>query len=156
MPAKHPELEITETRLASDIDYALDTLKRLNEVGVQLSIDDFGTGYSSLSQLKHFPVDRVKIDQSSIKNVTEDFHDAAITSAVIAMAKSMKIQVLAEGVETLEHLEFLWENGCNEVQGYFLSKLKSAEKVVEEMPALHQKLIELFQQEISSGFKRAG
>ncbi len=116
------ELEITETLLARDVELAIRTLHALKDLGVQLSIDDFGTGYSSLSQLKRFPVDRLKIDQSFVRNITSDSDDAAIAMAVIGMAGSMDLSVVAEGVETLEQLEFLKARRCNEVQGFFLSR----------------------------------
>jgi len=144
LPAERLELEITESLLASDIKHAIDTLEKLNEIGVTLSIDDFGTGYSSLSQLKHFPIDRLKIDQSFIRNITENQDDAAITCAVIAMSKSMNIKVLAEGVETIEQLQFLRDNGCNEIQGYFISKPVAASQLLEDMPQLVSHLEELF------------
>ena len=121
------ELEITESLLAIDTDNAVSTLKQLKDLGVTLSIDDFGTGYSSLSQLKNFPIDRLKIDQSFITNVTTSNEDASITRAIIAMAKSLNIQVLAEGVETVEHLRFLKENGCDETQGFLLCEPLPAE-----------------------------
>jgi len=140
LPANRLELEITESLLASDIHHAIDTLRELHELGVKLSIDDFGTGYSSLSQLKHFPIDRLKIDQSFIRNITENQHDAVITRAIIAMAQSMDIKVLAEGVETEEHLTFLRDNGCDEIQGYLISKPVSAAQLAQDMPALRSQL----------------
>lgn len=144
LPAECLELEITESLLAADINYAIRTLSELNELGVTLSIDDFGTGYSSLSQLKHFPIDRVKIDQSFIANVTENRDDAAITRAVIAMANSMDINVLAEGVETADHFNFLIENGCHEIQGYLISKPVSAEQLNDDIPTIVSTLDQLF------------
>jgi len=122
------ELEITESVLAKDTTGAVSTLRRLKQIGVQLSIDDFGTGYSSLSQLKHFPIDRLKIDQSFVSGVTKNRHDAAITKAVLAMANSMELMVVAEGVETQEQLVFLEGNECNEAQGFFLSRPLPAEQ----------------------------
>jgi len=136
LPANNLELEITESLLASNITHAVDTLNKLKTLGVQLSIDDFGTGYSSLSQLKRFPIDRLKIDQSFIRNVVEDNSDASITRAVIAMSKSMGINVLAEGVESSAQLEFLRQNNCNEIQGYYISKPQSAKELEYNMPEL--------------------
>jgi len=156
LPAQRLELEITESLLASDTHQAVGILQKLHEIGVQLSIDDFGTGYSSLSQLKHFPIDRLKIDQSFVRNITQNQNDAAITRAVVAMSKSMNIKVLAEGVETLEQLEFLREAGCNEVQGYLFSKPVPADQLHENMPKLLNSLGELFDSSSNSAMKKAG
>jgi len=132
LPPEHLELEITESLLAIDTNNAVSILRQLKDIGVTLSIDDFGTGYSSLSQLKNFPIDRLKIDQSFIRNITASNEDAAITRAIIAMAKSLNIQVLAEGVETEEHLHFLKENGCDEIQGYLLCEPSPIELLIEQ------------------------
>ena len=115
-------LEITEGVLLSGhsfIDYALNAL---SELGIGLAMDDFGTGYSSLSYLKRFPIDTIKVDRSFIRDVTMDSDDAAIVSAIIAMAKSLKLDVVAEGVETDEQLEFVTVKGCSAMQGYFFSE----------------------------------
>jgi len=138
------ELEITESLLASDTSGAVETLRTLKSIGVQLSIDDFGTGYSSLSQLKHFPIDRLKLDQSFTQGVTDSKQDAAITRAVIAMAASMDIRLLAEGVETIDQLDFLIEHGCHEIQGYYISKPQTAESLAKDMPQILYKLNDLF------------
>ncbi len=116
------ELEITESVLVDDTSSAVDTLRALKGMGFQLSIDDFGTGFSSLSQLKHFPIDRLKIDQSFVQGMLENVHDSAIVRAVLAMADSMGLSAIAEGVETSEQLEFLYSHECDEAQGYFLSR----------------------------------
>jgi diguanylate cyclase (GGDEF)-like protein len=116
------ELEITESLLARDVEQAVRTLTELKDLGVRLSIDDFGTGYSSLSQLKRFPVDRLKIDQSFVRDIVSDSDDAAIAMAVISMAGSMNLNVVAEGVETVEQLEFLKSRSCDEIQGFVLSR----------------------------------
>ena len=101
---------------------AVTTLNRLREMGISVSIDDFGTGYSSLGYLKRFPIDNVKVDRSFIKDLPHDTDDAAITRAVIAMAHSLRIRVVAEGVETLEQLQFLRDHNCDECQGFYMSR----------------------------------
>lgn len=130
------ELEITESLLATNMNNAVKTLHKLKEIGVALSIDDFGTGYSSLSQIKNFPIDRVKIDQSFVRNITVCEEDGAITRAVIALADSLGIQVLAEGVERKEQLDFLRENRCDEIQGYLLCKPASAQHLAQNAAAI--------------------
>lgn len=114
------ELELTESLLMKDAVGAADTLTELKELGVQLAIDDFGTGYSSMSRLKHFPIDRLKIDQSFVQEINTSPKDAAIACAVIAMADNMRLNVVAEGVETEGQLEFLKGNACDEIQGFYL------------------------------------
>ncbi|WP_248918054.1 EAL domain-containing protein [Pseudomonas entomophila] len=116
------ELELTESQLLDSVEHIISTFEQLHALGVKLAIDDFGTGYSSLSYLKRFPVDYVKIDQAFIRGLLEGSQDAAITRAIIAMAKSLQLKVVAEGVETLEQLQFLREHGCDEVQGYLISR----------------------------------
>ncbi len=116
------ELEVTESLLAKDLDSSVRTLRALKQIGVQLSIDDFGTGYSSMSYLKNFPVDRLKIDKSFVKGVTYNPNDRAIITAVLSMANSMHLGVVAEGVENQEQMSFLQERLCEQVQGYYLSR----------------------------------
>ena len=116
------ELELTESLLISNAQHALQKLQLLKKLGVYLAIDDFGTGYSSLAYLKHFPLDRLKIDKSFVDEILTDPDDAAITEAIIAMAHSLKLKVIAEGVETVGQLGFLEDRGCDEMQGYYLSK----------------------------------
>jgi len=116
------DLEITESTLMQYAQSTINTLLRLKEIGVSLSVDDFGTGYSSLSYLKRFPVDYVKIDRSFVRDIPEDSDDAAIISAIIAMSHSLKLEVIAEGVETKEQLQFLKDRGCEYIQGFYYSK----------------------------------
>jgi diguanylate cyclase len=119
---RYLELELTETVLMSSVDSTSAVLQALNSVGIRLAVDDFGTGYSSLSYLKRFPIDTLKIDQSFVQDVTTDASDATIVGAVIAMGKSLKQRVVAEGVETGEQLAFLRSRRCDEGQGYYFSQ----------------------------------
>ena len=123
------EIEITETMLMGDIEAANETVHRLHDLGVGLAIDDFGTGYSSLSYLKKFPIDTVKVDRSFVMDIPESSDDKAITSAVIAMAHRLNMQVVAEGVETKDQLDFLLREGCDFAQGYLFSKPRSLASV---------------------------
>jgi EAL domain-containing protein (putative c-di-GMP-specific phosphodiesterase class I) len=97
-------------------------LAKIKSLGVRLAIDDFGTGYSSLAQIKHFPIDTLKVDRSFIRNIPQDVEDKAITEAIIAMGKTLSLTVVAEGVETQEQLDFLREHSCDEMQGFYFSK----------------------------------
>jgi diguanylate cyclase (GGDEF)-like protein/PAS domain S-box-containing protein len=121
------ELELTESMLMTDPDAATGMLHQLAALGVKMAIDDFGTGYSSLAYLKRFPVTRLKIDQSFVRDISTDLNDAAIVSAVVAMAASLKLEVIAEGVETEEQLRYLAAHGCYDIQGYYFSRPKPAE-----------------------------
>ncbi len=116
------ELEITESIAMQNGELTINVLRGLRDLGIRIGIDDFGTGYSSLSNLKNFPIDTLKIDQSFVRDLTTDPNDAAIATTVIAMAHSLNLKVIAEGVETPEQLDFLKERGCHEVQGYLISK----------------------------------
>jgi len=121
------ELEITESMLMEDGERSIDTLIKLKTIGVLLAIDDFGVGYSSLNYLKRFPIDRLKIDRSFLKDITVDNDGQAIICAIIAMADNMKLRVMAEGVETEEQMQFLRNKKCHEAQGFLISRPMIAE-----------------------------
>jgi EAL domain-containing protein (putative c-di-GMP-specific phosphodiesterase class I) len=122
LPPQYLELELTEAAAMDNPQAAIEMMNRLNELGIRMSIDDFGTGYSSLSYLKKFKVYKLKIDQSFVRDLTEDPEDKAIVTAIINMANGLGLQTIAEGVETSNQLAFLRLQGCNEVQGYYFSK----------------------------------
>ncbi len=122
LPPSSVEFEVTESSLMSDVTQASRTLQALRDIGVKLSIDDFGTGYSSLTYLKRFPVDVLKIDRSFIKDLLTDHNDAALTTAIIAMGHSLNLELIAEGVETWEQVDFLVERQCFLVQGFLFAK----------------------------------
>lgn len=122
LPPHLLELELTESQLLDNVESVTATFRQLREMGVKLAIDDFGTGYSSLSYLKRFPVDYVKIDQTFIRDLSQQGEDAAITRAIIAMAHSMELKVVAEGVEHTEQLQFLRAHGCDLIQGFLISQ----------------------------------
>ena len=105
-----------------DEKQAIATLKRLRDIGLNISMDDFGTGYSSLSYLKRFPINALKIDQSFVRDLAVDSEDAAIVSAIVSMAKSLQLHVVAEGVENQSQWDFLKNIECHEIQGYFVSR----------------------------------
>ncbi len=123
------ELEITESTIMKDPDKAIAALRELKGMGIAVSIDDFGTGYSSLNYLRRLPLDCLKIDRSFITNIIENSDDAAITTAIVAMAHSLKLRVVAEGVETEEQLAFLRGLGCDEAQGYLFSRPVPADEL---------------------------
>lgn len=122
------ELEITESLLMQD--GLLESLRSLKQLGVKLSIDDFGTGYSNLGYLQRFPVDRLKIDKSFVKNIDRQSDHDSITAAVIAMARSLRLAVIAEGVETARQLAVLRVLDCDEMQGYYFSRPQPPEKIL--------------------------
>ena len=116
------KLELTESILVKNLESTIEKMKALKQLGIQISLDDFGTGYSSLQYLKKLPIDQVKIDKSFIKNILNDKSDIAIIKSVILLAEALNLQVIAEGVETKEHYEFLKGLGCNLFQGYYFAK----------------------------------
>jgi diguanylate cyclase (GGDEF)-like protein/PAS domain S-box-containing protein len=132
LPPAQLELEITEGMLMQDPKESAEMLRAIRKLGVGVVVDDFGTGYSSLSYLTRFPIDKIKIDRSFVRDLTLDATDAAVIDAIIAMAHSLKICVIAEGVETPEQLAYLRERGCDQAQGYYFGKAVS----VIELPAL--------------------
>ncbi|MBD2513699.1 bifunctional diguanylate cyclase/phosphodiesterase [Nostoc sp. FACHB-973] len=125
------ELEVTESSLISDIQHSVKTLKQLRELGVWLALDDFGTGYSSLNYLKRFPVNMLKIDRSFVQDVTSNSDSAAVTDAIIALAKSLELKITAEGVETQEQLDYLKKRGCQEGQGFYFGIPAPADRITE-------------------------
>ncbi len=116
------ELELTESMIMEHVKETIETLHALRNMGVQLSIDDFGTGYSSMAYLKRFPINKLKIDQSFVRDLATDPDDAAIVSATLAMGHNLNLTVNAEGVESEQQLAFLKAHGCDEIQGYFFCR----------------------------------
>jgi diguanylate cyclase (GGDEF)-like protein/PAS domain S-box-containing protein len=127
------ELEVTENIIMEHVEKTVAILADLKRRGISLAIDDFGTGYSSLNYLRQFPIDRLKIDRSFIADITTNPDDAAIASAVISLAKSLNLAVVAEGVETTEQVQFLLERGCDEIQGYLFARPAPAEALLPYM-----------------------
>ena len=116
------ELELTESTIMHDAETTVEILKKLHEMGFRMSIDDFGTGYSSLSYLRRFPIGKIKIDQSFVRDVTNDEGAASVVTAIIGLARSLKLEAIAEGVETKEQLELLRQKGCDKAQGFLFSR----------------------------------
>jgi len=132
----HPrclELEITESVLLSHADVMSSVLEELRKMGVKLAIDDFGTGYTSLSYLRQFPFSKLKVDRSFIRDVAVNSDDAAITAAIINMARSLNLKVIAEGVENEAQMAFLRAHRCDEIQGYYFSRPLTAGQITEKM-----------------------
>jgi EAL domain-containing protein (putative c-di-GMP-specific phosphodiesterase class I) len=125
------ELEITEGTVTQNPEQAVRVLTAIKRMGVRVAIDDFGTGYSSLGQLKTFPVDTLKVDRSFIRGVAQNVEDKAITEAIIAMAKTLSLTVVAEGVETRDQEAFLREHACDQMQGYYFSKPITPDQLAE-------------------------
>jgi EAL domain-containing protein (putative c-di-GMP-specific phosphodiesterase class I) len=129
------KLELTESLLHENIEDTIATMNALNDIGIKFSLDDFGTGYSSLQYLKRLPLDQLKIDQSFVCDIAVDSSDKAIVRTIIAMAQSLNLDVIAEGVETEEQLQLLLDNGCKHFQGYLFSKpvpLEQFEAILKE------------------------
>ncbi|MBD3756054.1 MAG: EAL domain-containing protein [Gammaproteobacteria bacterium] len=136
----HLKLELTESVTVKDLETTIRTMNALRDIGVRFSIDDFGTGHSSLSYLKRLPLSQLKIDQSFIRDLTVDSDDAIIVKTIIAMSNTLKLEVIAEGVETIEQKEFLKENHCNVYQGYLFSPpvpLEKFENLVRTTQEIH-------------------
>ena len=130
-PRSGLEVEVTESILLADTERSAAVAAELDVMGVRLSIDDFGTGYSSLSYLKRLPIHALKIDRSFVRDLVTDPDDEAIVSAIIALAHSLKLKVVAEGVKTREQLAFLRARGCDEYQGYLTRRAVSPDEFVE-------------------------
>jgi EAL domain-containing protein (putative c-di-GMP-specific phosphodiesterase class I) len=146
LPAPLLELEITETSAMQNAESTVATLRELKALGVRVAIDDFGIGHSSLGYLKRLPIDSLKIDQSFVRDITTDPDDAAIATAVIALAHTLKLTVVAEGVETTEQLAFLRDRRCDRMQGHLLSaplpadsclRFLDRQQAPEEAPPVH-------------------
>jgi len=125
---KNLELELTESQLMTKTDETIEILQEISALGIKIAIDDFGTGYSSLSYLKRLPINILKIDRSFVQDIPFDYNDMEVTKAIIAIAKSLKLTTVAEGVETIEQLEFLKANGCDVIQGYYYFKPMRADE----------------------------
>ncbi|MEZ5499633.1 MAG: EAL domain-containing protein [Steroidobacteraceae bacterium] len=133
------QLEITESVVMRDIERQVDILQGLREAGFEISIDDFGTGYSSLSYLKHLPIDHLKIDRSFVRDMAVDANDAAIVSAIVSMARNLKLETIAEGVETAQHAMRLAALGCDFAQGYYYSGAVSADDCTSMLTAVAER-----------------
>ena len=121
--------EVTESQIMVDVLKSIEVLDKIRSFGIEISVDDFGTGYSSLSYLKQLPINKVKIDRSFVKDIPTDNDDMVLTKTIIGLAKNLNLDVIAEGVETKEQLEYLQNNGCNDIQGYYFSKPQKAEYI---------------------------
>jgi EAL domain-containing protein (putative c-di-GMP-specific phosphodiesterase class I) len=130
---RYLELELTESLLVGDAELTVSVIQELKRMGVTLAIDDFGTGYSSFSYLRRFQVSKLKVDRSFIQHVATNPNDAAITAAIISMAKSLNLKVIAEGVEDEAQMSFLRAHDCDEIQGYYFSKPLTVDKAADKL-----------------------
>ncbi len=142
VPPQRIELEITENTLMEFGPEVTNKLTKLYKMGIKLAIDDFGTGYSSLSYLKKFPVHKLKIDRAFIKDVTSDKDDAIIARSIIQLGQAMNLEIIAEGVETEEQLDFLRQEGCQQVQGFLFAKPMASKDLIEWLPLQQSKMME--------------
>ena len=140
LPARFLEIELTESAVMHDADQFIAMLTDLKTLGVQIALDDFGAGYSSLSYLKRIPVDRLKVDRSFVQDIATDADDATIVRTIIALGHNLGLRVVAEGVETLEQIEFLRANDCDELQGYYFAKPMSAQDLEERLKNAKKRL----------------
>ena len=142
--ARRLDLEITETSLVRNTDQVLESMRGLGRLNVQFSIDDFGTGYSNFGYLKILPITSVKIDRSFVSDIATNGNSATIAKAVLAMARSLGLKVIAEGVETREQLMFLRDHGCDAAQGYYFSRPVPLEKFVQLATSRPQWLLKAY------------
>ena len=133
VPPHALEVEITESLLMENTEDAISTLKAFRTMGLNISLDDFGTGYSSLSYMNRFPISMLKVDQSFVSNIGISSDSSAIVKTIIAMAKSLNLEVIAEGVETEDQLNFLDKLDCDIVQGYYFYRPESADEVAKHL-----------------------
>jgi len=133
--AEYLQLEITESLLLSNADLTSSVVQNLKGMGIKLVIDDFGTGYSSLSYLRRFPVNKLKIDRSFVKNIGVNQDDGVIAAAIISLAKALNLRVIAEGVENEEQMSFLRQHHCDEIQGYYFSRPLPADEAAHKLGA---------------------
>jgi EAL domain-containing protein (putative c-di-GMP-specific phosphodiesterase class I) len=138
MPSTQLGIEVTESAAMPNFQHSIRTMESLRDMGIAIYIDDFGTGFSSLSHLRHLPIDALKIDRAFIDELPHNADDVAIAQAIIAMAKTLNLRIIAEGVETPAQLDFLKRHGCHSAQGFFLSRPVPAERISELLGASQQ------------------